>query len=401
MSEILLQSGGNSVLKGFRGSVLVTYEKDSAADISLTAFLLTEQGLVTGDSGIVFYNQPQGPNGSAQYYEPKLIQNKISHQMDFDLSKVPSGISKIAVTLTKDSSGTFGTVKDIKAIVKIDDQQIILSPMQLSVEKGLIVMELYIKNAVPKVKSVWQGFANGLDALCANFGVELSEQATEPKTVQIPEKKIEQPPLIKKDEFVKIKGKVSLSKGEKPIIIEKTPVITASVSWKSGTDYDIYALVMTRNGKQVDVAMFGADGVKPLKNYDNGAVEHMGDVGRSNNDINEEVIKIRVKDDIIAIVPVVYSAQSNGTGSFYRYKVSMSLDNHNGTVVTVPAQNANNNDAIYTCVPGIILNTSDGIVIEAVELYSSPNSEMRPKLKLNPKGNVAVEMDKGPKNNYK
>ena len=185
------------------------------------------------------------------------------------------------------------------------------------------------------------------------------------------------------------------------MLIDKTPEITATVSWETGTDYDIYALVYNKDGKQIDVAMFGAKGVPPLQSFGNGAVEHMGDVGRSNQAIKTEVIKLRLRDDILAVVPVVYSAQSNGTGSFYRYKVSMSIDNHDGTSVTISANHANNNDKIYTCVPGILYNTSDGVIISPLELYSKPNSENRPKLKMGSSKMVEVIMDKGPMNDYK
>ncbi|MGH9188568.1 MAG: TerD family protein, partial [Acidimicrobiales bacterium] len=81
--------------------------------------------------------------------------------------------------------------------------------------------------------------------------------------------------------------------------------------------------------------------------------------------------------------------------------VSMTIDNQQGAVVTIAATNAESNDRIYTCVPGIIRNTPEGVVIEAVELYSEPNSENRPKLVLNADDTVRVSMDAGPKNDYK
>lgn len=45
----------------------------------------------------------------------------------------------------------------------------------------------------------------------------------------------------------KVQGEISLDKDHKPIIIEKTPEITATVSWESGTDYDIYALIYNQS----------------------------------------------------------------------------------------------------------------------------------------------------------
>lgn len=60
-----------------------------------------------------------------------------------------------------------------------------------------------------------------------------------------------------------------------------------------------------------------------------------------------------------------------------------------------------NNDRIYTCVPGILHNTPDGVIINPLEFYSAPNSENGPKLRMGPSNMVEVIMDKGPINDYK
>ena len=49
--------------------------------------------------------------------------------------------------------------------------------------------------------------------------------------VNFPENKNKQNTKISLE---KVKGKVSLDKSQKPVIIEKTPEITATVSWKTG-----------------------------------------------------------------------------------------------------------------------------------------------------------------------
>jgi tellurite resistance protein TerA len=78
----------------------------------------------------------------------------------------------------------------------------------------------------------------------------------------------------------------------------------------------------------------------------------------------------------------------------------MLIDNQQGTAVTITADNANKDDRIYTCVPGMILNTPDGIIIQPLELYSKPSSESRPKL-IKEDGQIKVVMDAGPVNDYK
>jgi tellurite resistance protein TerA len=73
------------------------------------------------------------------------------------------------------------------------------------------------------------------------------------------------------------------------------------------------------------------------------------------SETKSETIKIRLTANILALVPVAYSAQSNGTGSFQRYKVSMTVDNQDGDAVKISADSANGDDCVYACgVPGIM-----------------------------------------------
>ncbi|MEC2039485.1 TerD family protein [Bacillus altitudinis] len=407
-----LQMGANTVLNSPKGQLSISYEVSSAIDISLTAFLLTDSNLVQGDNGIIFYNQPESTTGVATLLPAEISDQLKRHQLNFDMSKVPVGITKMAITLTEDRGIGFSHVKNLQAEIRTGDEVLYLTPVSFTNEKGIVVVELYIRNSETKARSIWRGFDSGLEGLCKLYGVEVEpdEQDVSTPPQMVSEKQINEPAPMKtaaKEKVAapisleKVQGKISLDKGHKPIIIEKTPEITATVSWESGTDYDIYALVYTKSGKQIDVAMFGAKGVPALKSYGNGAVEHMGDVGRDRESMKTEVIKLRLNDDILAVVPVVYSAQSNGTGSFYRYRVSMSIDNHQGTSVTIHAKHANDNDRIYSCVPGILQNTNDGVIIRPLELYSKPNSERRPKLKMKYSNEIDVLMDKGPINDYK
>ncbi|WP_339252497.1 TerD family protein [Paenibacillus sp. FSL P2-0136] len=398
-----LQMGANTTLSAAKGSITISHEISTLVDVSLTAFLLTDADKVQGDSGIIFYNQPTSSSGVATLLPAEQAGNTKVYKLNFDMDKVPEGITKIAVTLTEDNSTGFANVKNLEAEICTQNTIIHLSPSSFTNENGIVVLELYLRNGQTKVKSIWRGFDSGLEGLCKNYGVEVEadepSEHSKPQIIQEPVSK--EPGSAMSINLEKVKGKINLDKGQKPVIIEKTPEITATVSWETGTDYDIYALVYTKDGKQIDVAMFGATGTPPLKNYGKGTVEHMGDVGRGKKSKKTEVIKLRLRDDVLAVVPVVYSAQSNGTGSFYRYKVSMSIDNHNGTSVTISAKNANNNDTIYTCVPGILHNTPAGVMISPLELYSSPNSEYRPILKVGDSNMVEVIMDQGPLNDYK
>lgn len=407
-SELL--KGGNCTLSRSNGLILIKHSSSSTRDINLTAFLLDETGKVKNDNGMVFFNQPCDVDKIAQFISPIESNGVTTHQINFSLNSA-SDIAKIAVTLTEDNGIGFEGL-NLTAEIHCDGTVTKLAPLAFTTEKGIIISEIYSRNGQTKARAVWQGFATGLAGLCSNYGIEVDDEVKQaPKTVvtQITKPVAKVSPGISLE---KVSGKVDLSKGRKPILIEKTAETTVSISWDSNTDYDVYALVYLTNGEQVDIAMFGAKGVPVLQNY-KGAVRHLGDeVGTKpkkkgffqtaiKNTICKEEIKICLDDTIKAVVPVAYSAQSNGSGSFNKYNVSMLIDNHNGTEISISAKNASKNNNIYTCVPGIITNTPDGVIIEALESYSAPNSENRPKLEMGGDGNIKVLMDRGPKNNYK
>ncbi len=211
-------------------------------------------------------------------------------------------------------------------------------------------------------------------------------------------------------------GNITLVKTDKdaaPVtLIKKTDEgMVAVISWTTGKDYDVYALVVLKTGEVVTVATFGAEFKGSLlrkgrveKRMSYNGIEHLGDVVASDvirDGRGTESLRIRFDDTIRAVVPVVYSAQSSGTGSFKRHDVSMLVDNGAGDKVEIPAANANDDDRIYSCVPAVLHNLDDGVVIQALELYSSRNSENRPAVELRRGDEVVVLMDKGPRNDYK
>jgi tellurite resistance protein TerA len=400
MTELAM--GANTTLPSSSGDVVIRHRDNAAIDVNLTAFLVAGNGKVRSDADMVFFNQPAGENGSARYQPPAKEGGDVVHRLSFDLARVPGSVEKIVVALTEDAGAGFAAVSGLSAQVVAGGTTIALSPVPaFATEKGIMVAEVYLRGGQHKVRAIWQGFASGLAGLATAHGVDVEEPAAAAAVVPPPPAP-PAPPAAPAISFRKVTGQVDLKKGDRPVMMEKTKLITASVAWRSGTDYDVYALVMTKDGKQVDVATFGAKGVPAKPNFGKGAVKHLGDVKASKRSQQQtEIVEIRLNPDIVAVVPVAYSAQSNGSGSFHRYKVSLHIDNGAGTRIDVSADNANDNDRVYSCVPGIIRNYPDGVVIEPLELYSSPGSEMRPKLEQGPKGDVSVVMDAGPRNDFK
>lgn len=217
---------------------------------------------------------------------------------------------------------------------------------------------------------------------------------------------------------------INLTKGSAPVTLTKASKITLKCSWSSHTDYDLYALVLYKDGRTETVATFPAKDssgrkIPAQKKTKDGAVRHGGDVGRLSTGDASETISVEMRDDIAAVVAVAYSAQSNGTGSFQKYKVSMEVDGGNGEQVVISSVDASSNSLVYTCVPGLIVNTPEGVRVHAAELYSRMSSENRPVVRfgdgnMGKKGlfgkvkgdipsfdGVEVVRDAGPRNVYK
>lgn len=199
------------------------------------------------------------------------------------------------------------------------------------------------------------------------------------------------------------KGAVTLTKGAGPVLLEKAPLVRLRVAWASGTDYEAYALVVLSDGKVVHVATFPAAGIPASPQYGD-LVRHLGDRGRGDvrrgGGQTEEIIEVRPAPEIVAVVPVAYSAINNGTGSFHKYRVTLSIEN-GADSVAIPADQAKKSSWIFTCVPGIVYNRPEGVLVERLELYSRRFSEHRPAVALQPDGRVEIRMDKGPVNQFK
>ena len=194
---------------------------------------------------------------------------------------------------------------------------------------------------------------------------------------------------------------INLNKGDAPVTLTKSDTIGARISWPAQTDYDLGVEILYADGSSESLAAFGAAGVPAKMVSRDGSVVHNGDAGRGGG-MAEETITIHTDKikDILMIAPWAYSAQSNGTGSFRKYAVSMEVSNGADTV-RIDASNASDSMTVYTCVPGIIHFKDGSVQVEYAEMYSARGSESRPQFRSGLFGpRVGLRMD-GPRNNYK
>lgn len=433
-----LQKGANAPLDASSIDVAVTGAAQGAVDLMI--FQLTDAHRVRSDADFVFFNQPQSPEGA--------VRMTASDRITVQLPAVPPEVSVLAVAVALDDSvpGSLATVPGLAVTVNAG-ATITATASGLTSERAAVLIEIYRRGDAWKLRNVSAGWAEGLAALVSEHGVSIDDTpgatssasstpaassassapaASFPPPASTPAANLPPPtsppvpdlpsPTGKVD-LGKRSGAISLTKGQR-VAIDSSELIVASISWPPATDYDVYALIRYRDGRTETVSAFGTQQNPQFSlTSSDGAVRHAGDVGRADQPrlsrkekkamaaqgvpaagaVAVERIEIRPHAGIQAIVPVAYSAQSNGTGSFRRYQVSMSIDNGRGTTVRIDAPNADDNDLIYSCVPGIILITDQGVVIDSLEQYSQPTSERRPLIAPD----LQVTMDAGDTNLYK
>lgn len=198
-----------------------------------------------------------------------------------------------------------------------------------------------------------------------------------------------------------------MKKGDHYVARDFEGIIRATAKWSSKTDYDLYAIILNKDGSTEHVATFGARGVSASAHSHDYSVIHMGDAGRGQGDSGEEM-HLTMHEDIDAVLFVVYSAQSNGAGSFRRYGVEFRLDLGDETIF-IPSDEANADDGIYTMAPALIENTEEGPRIAALSNIYSRGGENRPELKRTKPtlwgradgGKLDVSFDTGPRNDWK
>lgn len=377
---------------------------------SVLAFLVTTTGKVRTDDDFVFFNNPTVPGVAVA-----------GHIATIDLENVPGGIDRIVIAAVQDESDP-EPLSARPLQVTVDPAGLVVPVTGLSTERAVVLVELYRRAQQWKIRSVSAGWTEGFSALVRAHGVEVDDDAgavvpdsaapepivpvATPSTTADGPKLDLRKPGVEAIDLGKRAGTINLRKGQQ-VTITKTARVVATCTWPRATDYDIYALVSYRDGRCETVSTFGTAGQErdfQLATTD-GAVRHSGDVGRTQSrgwrkktaEVGQETIQITLNPEVRAVLPVVYSAQSNGTGSFRKYQVSMAIDNGSGDTVTIDAGNASDDDMVFTCVPGIIINDPDGVRIQFLELYSSAGSEQRPAIG----GDLIVQMDVGPVNAFK
>ena len=152
-------------------------------DLDASAFLLAESGKTRSDADFVFYNQMKSACGSVSHTGDNRTGegDGDDESLKVDLGSVPADVKTIAVTVTihdaEARKQSFGQVANAFIRVVNDETGTEVVRYDLSedysTETAMVFGELYRHNSEWKFRAVGQGYAGGLGAMCAQYGINI------------------------------------------------------------------------------------------------------------------------------------------------------------------------------------------------------------------------------------
>ncbi len=150
-------------------------------DLDASAFLLSEAGKVRNDTDFIFYNNLSSPEGSVSHTGDNRTGDGDGDDetLIVKLNQIPADVAKLAFIVTIHEGATrkqsFGQVSNAFMRIINDETNVEVARYDLSEdassETAMNFGELYLHNNEWKFRAVGQGYAGGLGAMCAQFGI--------------------------------------------------------------------------------------------------------------------------------------------------------------------------------------------------------------------------------------
>ncbi len=169
--------------RDFQVSIKLSFKQPLTVDIS--CFGLDNQGQLSDDRYMIFYNQKASPCGAVA-----IVNDSPSNSLTLkvDLAALPAKIERLVFTAAIDGSGTMSALD--RGELQIIDKKgggaaLEFGGNSLNQEKALIIAELYLKGEW-RLGAIVQGFNQGLSALLKHFGGEEAPAAASPAPASPP-----------------------------------------------------------------------------------------------------------------------------------------------------------------------------------------------------------------------
>lgn len=152
-------------------------------DLDASAFLLGANDKVRGDHDFIFYNQLRSPEGAVEHTGDNRsgVGDGDDEVIKVNLTQVPADVDKIVITVTihdaQARNQNFGQVQNafIRVVNEDTGAEVVRFDLaeDYSVETAMVFGEVYRHNGEWKFRAVGQGYAGGLAAMCAQYGIQI------------------------------------------------------------------------------------------------------------------------------------------------------------------------------------------------------------------------------------
>lgn len=141
-------------------------------DVDVVAFLLDGANKVDSDQDFVFYNNTVDEDGAVEL----SVDGDSEQSIRADLDSLPAECKRVVIAAAVDGERTFGDLGAVSVSVDGPDGTFATFVLDLgTVERTMVLAEIYRRGDVWRLRAVGQGHNHGLGALAVGYGVEVDD----------------------------------------------------------------------------------------------------------------------------------------------------------------------------------------------------------------------------------
>lgn len=156
---------------GISDRFTVAISIQSSHEIDVACFGLDQRSKLSDDRFMVFFNQPSAPGDAIVLSGPG--------RFEIDLSAMPASIDRMVFSATIDGAGAMKDISSSRFVVSAPGGASAatceFSGGTFTVEKAIMVADIYRKGGEWRLLANLQGFKDGLGALVHHFGGEVND----------------------------------------------------------------------------------------------------------------------------------------------------------------------------------------------------------------------------------
>ncbi|MFC5638451.1 TerD family protein [Streptomyces bullii] len=158
-----------------RWTVTASWAQQTSCGIDVVAFVVDDDEQVACDEDFVFYGAPENPAGTVRLHSDGPTEQTVG----VDLTALPPAARKVVVAAAVDGAATFGDIGAIHIASGPGTSSAPLAQATLdaaTTERTLLLVELYRRGPLWRLRTVGQGYDHGLDdALARAYGVDVAD----------------------------------------------------------------------------------------------------------------------------------------------------------------------------------------------------------------------------------